>query len=96
LNVEVENHGNASREVDIVTEVLAGEKLVARFPSISTNVAAGVTGSVNSTVRISKPVLWGPAPAQTPYLYRAVTTVSSNKVVIDTYEPIFWDSFGNL
>jgi beta-galactosidase len=62
---------------------------VAKFPSVSVNVKSGVTASINSTAKISNPLLWGPAPAQTPNLYRALTTVSSQNTIIDTYETTF-------
>ncbi len=83
LIVEVENKGTASRQVDVVTEVrvfdpAAGRPtgdVVATFPRATANVAAGAKQSVNGSTTVKNPLLWGPAPAQKPNLYVAVTTL---------------------
>ncbi|CAK7218892.1 hypothetical protein SCUCBS95973_003637 [Sporothrix curviconia] len=95
--VEVENKGTASRQMDILTEVhafdpstrAAAKDVVATFPKATATVAAGSTASVNGSATITKPQLWGPPPDQKPNLYVAVTTVSANGTVIDTYETRF-------
>ncbi|MDZ7927687.1 MAG: hypothetical protein U5L46_11645 [Agrobacterium sp.] len=47
-------------------------KAVAKFQLLKTNVAAGESAAVKSSVQIKNPKLWGPAPTQTPNLYIAV------------------------
>ena len=97
LVVEVENKGNASQQVDVVTEVhvldpatgQAGPDVVATFEQTTATVAAGGKQSVNGSVTVTNPLLWGPPPAQKPNLYVAVTTLSVDKTAIDTYETRF-------
>lgn len=97
IAVEVENKGTASRQVDILTEVhvfdpstrKAAKDAVATFPKATVNVPAGGSASANGSVTVSNPLLWGPPPEQKPNLYVAVTTVSVNGTVIDTYETRF-------
>ncbi|KAL1894935.1 hypothetical protein Sste5346_005622 [Sporothrix stenoceras] len=97
IAVEVENKGTASRQVDVLTEVhvfdpstrKAAKDVVATFPKATVNVPAGGSAATNGSVTISNPLLWGPPPEQKPNLYVAVTTVSANGTVIDTYETRF-------
>lgn len=97
LIAEIENKGNDTRTVSVLTEVfeldLAGGKAsgsaVAAFPSASFSVAGNGKQNVNSSVTISNPRLWGPRPAQEPNEYIAVTTVSINGTAVDSYETRF-------
>ncbi|KAK2605464.1 hypothetical protein N8I77_008298 [Diaporthe amygdali] len=92
LGVDVANEGNSSQEVVIRTDVYPGEsdEIVAKFPETTVKVAAGTKQSVQNSVTVSNPLLWGPPPTQTPNLYRAVTTLSGgNGSVIDQYETQF-------
>ncbi|KAK0702397.1 glycoside hydrolase superfamily [Lasiosphaeris hirsuta] len=98
LVVQVENAatGGAKAEVDVTTDVhifdpttgKAGEK-VAQFPSGIATLGAGQSQSVNSSVTVQKPRLWGPRPAQEPNLYVAITRLRTGGQVIDTYETRF-------
>jgi beta-galactosidase len=49
----------------------------------------GKKQAVKSSVKINRPRLWGPVPAQQPNLYVAVTRLIAGKDVIDTYETTF-------
>ncbi|EPE03301.1 glycoside hydrolase family 2 protein [Ophiostoma piceae UAMH 11346] len=97
LVVQVENTGTSAQKVDVLTKVYAfdlrtrsaGSELKATFPKASVRVEAGSTASVNGSVTIANPRLWGPLPEQTPNLYVAVTTLSVKGVAIDTYETKF-------
>ena len=98
LAVQVENLGNATRQVDVRTDIYAidpstgatGMAIVATIKSSSVSVGAGGKQPVNGTTVITDPHLWGPPPNQTPNLYVAVTTLSSPAgVVVDTYETRF-------
>ncbi|KAK3389972.1 glycoside hydrolase family 2 protein [Podospora didyma] len=99
LAVTVENKGSASQDVDIVTKVyavdsVAGKRLsdpAATFATVKSNVAAGGSQTVNGSVTIANPLLWGPPPGQKPNLYTAVTTVleAGTSNVLDTYETPF-------
>lgn len=100
LVVQVENLGNTTRQVDLTTNIYtidqrtgdAGTDIVASIKKTTVSVPNGKKQSVNGSVTISNPRLWGPPPGQTPNLYVAVTTLSdsgSNGAVIDTYETRF-------
>ncbi|KAK4163866.1 glycoside hydrolase superfamily [Cladorrhinum sp. PSN259] len=97
LVVQVENLGNTTRQVDVTTNIFtidqstgaAGTSPVATIKTTSASIAAGKKQSVNGSVAVTNPRLWGPPPSQTPNLYVAVTTVSSNAAVIDSYETRF-------
>ncbi|PSN68091.1 glycoside hydrolase family 2 sugar binding protein, partial [Corynespora cassiicola Philippines] len=94
--IQVENRGNATKRVDIITEVhifdtkskKIGEK-VASFATKSVNLSAGEKRAVNETTTISSPKLWGPLPQQKPNLYVAVTRIESQGKIIDTFEARF-------
>ncbi|KAI0455793.1 glycoside hydrolase superfamily [Xylaria acuta] len=97
LVVEVYNTGNASQEVNVGTEVYLADlatggptgQAVATFAAKSISIAKGATQSVNGSVTVDNPQLWGPALTQKPNLYVAVTTVSVGNTTIDTYETRF-------
>lgn len=92
IGVDVENRANSTQEVVVRTEVYAAEsdEIVATFPEAMIQVPAGAKQSVSESVVISSPQLWGPPPTQTPYLYKAVTTLLvGNGSIADEYETRF-------
>ncbi|KAI3390760.1 hypothetical protein diail_8698 [Diaporthe ilicicola] len=91
LVVEVENKLDDAQTVDVATEVhlLGSDEVVATFAKTSVDVAAQAKASVNGSVTITNPQLWGVLPSGTPNQYIAVTTVSSGDSVLDTYESKF-------
>ena len=99
LVVEVENSGNASNRVEVVTEIhkynpatrQPGSAIVATFPKASALVAAGGMQSLTSSVAVTNPRLWGPAPAQKPDMYIAITTLRSmdDGLSVDIYQTPF-------
>ncbi|KAK4234659.1 glycoside hydrolase superfamily [Achaetomium macrosporum] len=98
LVVEVENKGDSSSQgVEVATEIRVldaasgkpGPEAVATFKPANVSVPAGEKRSVNTSTTVSTPLLWGPAPAQKPNLYVAITTLSAGGSVIDTYETRF-------
>jgi beta-galactosidase len=97
LVVEVDNAAaNGTTEVQVGTSVYvydavaakAGGK-VADFPNTTLSVDAGKTKSTNASVTLQNPQLWGPAPAQKPNMYVAVTRLSVGGEVVDKYETRF-------
>ncbi|KAI0101184.1 glycoside hydrolase family 2 protein [Daldinia grandis] len=97
LTVEIENKGNSSRQVEVQTDVYifdaesgkSGADVIASFAQSTASVAASSKKSVNASVTVENPRLWGPKPDQEPNLYVAVTKLLSNGTVIDTYETRF-------
>jgi len=99
IAVQVENSGNATENVDVSTAVYAYDPIskkatgnaVATFPKGTASVQGGQKQSVNSTVTLANPQLWGPPPKQKPNQYVAVTTISpkGSSGAVDTYETPF-------
>jgi beta-galactosidase len=96
LIVEIENRSNIDETVNIVTDVYSlnkkmerGEKKIVTFSKAVLNIKSGKKNKTQNSVTIKKPLLWGPAPAQNPNLYVAVTKVYANGKLIDEYETRF-------
>ncbi|RYP13559.1 hypothetical protein DL765_006824 [Monosporascus sp. GIB2] len=97
LTVEIENNGNVSREVDVVTDVYvldvatgqAGGDVVATFPQTKTSAMASSRQTVNISTTITSPLLWGPPPEQEPNMYVAITKLLVDGEVTDVYETPF-------
>ncbi|KAF4549911.1 Glycoside hydrolase family 2 C-terminal domain 5-containing protein 2 [Elsinoe fawcettii] len=93
LVVEVENKGTETQDADVVTEVFekgsTSGPAVATFVSAKASIAGQSKTSVNGSVTIASPKLWGPPPSQRPNEYVAITTVSVGGSVVDTYETLF-------
>lgn len=62
---------------------------MASIPETATKIEAGSTSTIIGNTTITNPKLWGPPPTQTPYLYKAITTISVDNSIIDTYETTF-------
>ncbi|GAT63578.1 beta-galactosidase GalB [Paludibacter jiangxiensis] len=96
LETSVENKSNKSANIDVITQFYSiddnGKKSTQAVASLilsQTKIAAGESDKLENSVIIDNPKLWGPSPTQKPNLYVAVTTLLSNKKVIDTYETRF-------
>jgi beta-galactosidase len=97
LAVDIENKGNGSKQVEVVTSVYeldsatrkATGKAVATFPTMKTDVASQAKKTVNASVTVQNPKLWGPPPAQKPNEYVAISTLSIDGAAVDTYETLF-------
>ncbi|KAI0204095.1 glycoside hydrolase family 2 protein [Astrocystis sublimbata] len=97
LAVEVGNTGSTRQEVNVESEVYLADpatgkptgEAVATFAAESLSLLQSVRQTVNGSVTIENPQLWGPAPNQKPNMYIAVTTVSVGDTAIDIYETPF-------
>ena len=86
LAVTVDNDSKAGATADVTTEIFAlgadGKptgKSVATIASRTISVAAKSNATVNGSVVLAKPKLWGPPPQQKPDRYVAVTTVAASR-----------------
>jgi beta-galactosidase len=61
----------------------------ANFAPQNSWVVSGESASLNCSVKIEKPKLWGPPPTQQPNLYLAVTKLLQSGKPIDQYETRF-------
>ena len=96
LVVTIDNDSKTGTKVEAATIIFAldanGNKSgnsVAGFSPLSSNVAAGENSKLEGSVIIKNPKLWGPPPTQKPNRYVAVTTLSQNGKLIDSYETRF-------
>ncbi len=98
LEVTIDNDSKDDATVRVVTQVFAlntdtdGNETydaVAAFALLKTTVAAGQSASVEGSVILKNPRLWGPPPTQTPNLYVAATTLWQNGRPVDQYQTRF-------
>jgi len=96
VRVTVDNASDRDTRVTVSTrlfELHADDSLsaapAATLPAREVTLAAGATLTVDSSVVISNPKLWGPPPTQTPHRYVAVTTLSRDGEILDVYETRF-------
>jgi len=97
LRVSVDNDAREDAQVSVDTTIFALDEQglttgrpVARIPRASLALAAGQRGaSVDTTVGIDHPRLWGPPPGQQPHRYIAVTTLARDGKIVDRYETRF-------
>ncbi|KAK4160367.1 glycoside hydrolase superfamily [Cladorrhinum sp. PSN259] len=96
LKVDVENAGKQKEEVVVVTEVYELDggstrgKKVGEIGKAAVSVGPGEIKSVNGSLTVSNPKLWGPRPGQEPNLHLAVTRVLNSKgEEVDSYETRF-------
>jgi len=96
LAVTIDNDSKSDTKVEAATAIYAlddnGNKSgnsVARFSTMNSKVIAGESAKVEGSVTIKNPKLWGPPPTQKPNRYVAVTTLSQNGRLIDSYETRF-------
>ena len=98
ITVQVESKSNATERFAVVTDLHIydpktkeiGEK-VAQFPQTILNPTTGKKQTVNASITITNPRLWGPPPLQKPNMYTAVTRLATggNTTTYDTYETPF-------
>lgn len=95
ISITLKNSGDQSRDAKVHTEIIIQNEqgrasdIVAKFEEAKVTASPGEYVSVNSSVQISNPHLWGPPPTQTPHLYLAITKVYVGDDLIDEYETEF-------
>jgi beta-galactosidase len=96
LQVTVDNDSKQSANVSVATEIFplnaGGKKIgsaVANIASANLQIPAGDSAVAEGGTTVINPKLWGPPPTQRPNRYVAVTTVSQNGKVVDSYETPF-------
>ncbi len=94
--VEIENKSTTDKNIETVTELYLltdnlnrSKKKITSLPKKVALVQAGKKATVENSVTIQNPLLWGPAPAQKPNLYLAVTKLYAKGKQIDEYETCF-------
>ncbi|KAH7079049.1 glycoside hydrolase superfamily [Paraphoma chrysanthemicola] len=98
ITVQIESRSNGTEELAVITDIhvydaatkKAGEK-VAQFPRGLLTSGGSTKQSLNASVTIQNPRLWGPHPQQKPSMYVAVTRLvqADNTTTHDTYRTPF-------
>jgi beta-galactosidase len=93
LKVTVDNKSKTDATVSVATQIFAldanGRRTgaaVASIAAVNTPVAAGKSATVETKGTVANPKLWSP---KSPNQYVAVTTVTQNGNVVDSYETPF-------
>lgn len=95
IKVDIKNKTGKKSKIAVYTEFYplddSGKHLEpASKTSVETiTIQKNSSFSLKSKIKIENPRLWGPVPEQKPNLYKAVTYISQNKKVIDTYQTVF-------
>ncbi|MGE5427501.1 MAG: beta-galactosidase GalB [Methylococcaceae bacterium] len=96
FSLTVDNDSETDAVVEVVTKIYPldekgskAKKPNAMFTTYPSKVVKGQSATINATLTLKNPNLWGPPPAQKPNLYIAVTTLIENGKPIDSYETRF-------
>ncbi len=96
LSVQIRNASTKTQHVQAVTEIFLLDTLlentgkkVAVFARAAANIDAGGKGTIEASVTIDNPLLWGPSPQQKPNMYVAVTRLYVNGKPSDAYKTPF-------
>lgn len=94
FEVSVENNSDSDSNIETITKIYTfnnddiGEH-VTTIKKTPIKILAGKSEIIKGSVALKNPQLWGPLPTQTPHLYKAVTSIWLNGVLIDNYETVF-------
>ncbi|CAD0017716.1 unnamed protein product [Aureobasidium pullulans] len=97
LQLSVGNTANYTSRVSVITEIyqsntVTGQqgRMAASFPATTVEIEADDKISINQTLLLSSPQLWGPPPTQTPNTYIGVTRLLNEAgIQVDAYETRF-------
>jgi beta-galactosidase len=96
LKVTVANDSKENANVSVATEIFALDtaskktgSAVAKIAPARLEISSGASAVTEGNAVVSNPKLWGPPPTQRPNRYVAVTTISQDGKVVDSYETPF-------
>ena len=96
LQVTVDNNSKQGASADVMTEIFSLDadgkrtgRTVASIAPVNVQISPGASAVAEGSATITNPKLWGPPPTQKPNRYVAVTTVSQDGKVVDSYETPF-------
>ncbi|KAF3917831.1 Beta-galactosidase [Dactylellina cionopaga] len=96
FSVRLENKGTVNSEVEVVTglyildpESGRTKDKVGEYTRKHIAILPGEQYTINDSLVLENPKLWGPAPMQTPNLYVAITRLYQDHHIIDSYETSF-------
>ncbi|PKQ43974.1 beta-galactosidase GalB [Confluentibacter flavum] len=94
FDVTVKNNSDSDADIETITEIYTCNNddigaNVATIEKTTTKISAGNSETIKGSVTVENPQLWGPPPTQTPNLYKAITSILREGVLIDEYETTF-------
>ena len=96
IALQIENKSSADKNIEAITDVYVLDKngnraknKITSFPKSAVLVKTANKITIEKSVTIKSPLLWGPSPLQQPNLYLAVTKLFANGKQIDEYETQF-------
>ncbi len=94
LEVKVENNSDSNSNISVLTKIYEfnNDQIQAHIATIdqkNISISAGGNRTIQGSATVVNPKLWGPPPSQTPYLYKAITSIRNEKGPIDQYETTF-------
>lgn len=94
VDVTVENNSDSDSEIETITKIyeLKSDDIgtpIATIEKTNSRISIGKNKTTKGSVTIENPKLWGPPPTQTPNLYKAITSIFVDNVLIDEYETTF-------
>lgn len=99
VSAKVQTNEDIEKDISIVTEIFETDakthqrqrKSITKTSSQRFRLSSGSQKTMNNSVTIDRPSLWGPPPTQRPNLYVAVTSLYSGdgSQLLDTYETEF-------
>ncbi len=94
LTIHIDQKNKSEKEIKVSTQLFfldptKGVNTNEIAQASSTITLKNARSKVNQSFTIKKPKLWGPVPEQKPNLYKAVTSLTSNGILLDQYETTF-------
>ncbi|HMS70055.1 MAG TPA: hypothetical protein PKD18_18045, partial [Saprospiraceae bacterium] len=94
LTIHIDQKNKSEKEIKVSTQLFfldptKGVNTNEIAQASSTITLRNVRSKVSQSFTIKKPKLWGPVPEQKPNLYKAVTSLTSNGILLDQYETTF-------
>ncbi len=96
LQVTLDNDSAQSANVSVATEIYSldaeGRRTsdaVANIAPVNLEIGSKTNAVVSGSATVSNPKLWGPPPTQKPNRYVAVTTITRDGKLLDSYETRF-------
>lgn len=96
ISVQVQNKSSSRQTLAITTEVYQLDSQLRKtgnavtiLPAQTAILNAGEKKTLENSILLKNPALWGPPPTQKPNLYLARTRVTVNGKIVDAYETRF-------
>ena len=86
IKTTLKNEYNTVKNITLVSKIVDKKGLILGSKTSTASIPAFEQLEIAQTGAIKEPLLWSP---ETPNLYKVLTEVSENRIVVDTYETTF-------